>query len=76
MTEMAEVIRQEFITKISSLFLFQKQGEFGLWRPSKVGPYVWEVIPSLMPVALLRKGWGFEGDVPVGEFDWFLFFPK
>ena len=50
----------------SLLYLFAI-GEFGLWRPRKNRPYVWEIIPSTMPVALLRKGWGIEGDQPVSQ---------
>ncbi|CAF0806329.1 unnamed protein product [Adineta steineri] len=44
--------------------------DFALWRPRVNKTYVWEIIPSLMPVALLRKPWGIQGDVPVvGDFD-------
>ncbi|CAF4412600.1 unnamed protein product, partial [Adineta steineri] len=44
--------------------------DFALWRPRVNKTYVWEIIPSLMPVALLRKPWGIQADVPVvGDFD-------
>lgn len=31
--------------------------------------FVWEIIPSVLTVALIRKGWGIAGDVPVSKFE-------
>ena len=65
--EMAEVREPIHVFPSLSLLIFVAIGEFGLWRPRKKGPYVWEIIPSTMPVALLRKGWGIEGDQTVSQ---------
>nr|ACF16062.1 laminin-G [Adineta vaga] len=44
--------------------------DFAHWRPRANKTWVWEVIPSLMPVTKLRKAWGIAGDQPVvGDFD-------
>ncbi len=63
MDEVIEIIKFEVSFSFKIIYL----ADFGLWRPRTNKTFVWEIIPSLMPVTMLRKAWGIAGDLPVSK---------